>query len=216
MWPKMPAKPPGDVALLLAVGGVEQDVADLVGRQRCHLLGADDEHDPAAAAVDRVAARWIAAEPVAQAFSTRIAGLKRNAGSASSAKDAGKLLLLEAAEIADKDRIDIGEADAGMLAPPHGRCAAISVSRSSSSSLPKREWAKPMIAAMTDPSSSRLFADTTRNPLGRFGVEPVGLDLLQVQKMSTNSLPKYSLSIGRARRHRSRHTSSGNVLARFS
>ena len=53
--------------------------------------------------------------PVAQAFSTRVAGLKRSAGSASSAKAAGKALFLEAAEIADIDRIDVGKADAGML-----------------------------------------------------------------------------------------------------
>ena len=37
------------------------------------------------------AASCTAAEPVAQAFSTRVAGLKRSAGSASSAKEAGKL-----------------------------------------------------------------------------------------------------------------------------
>src|SRR6476620_7204903 len=54
---------------------------------------------------------------------------------------------------------------------------AISVSRSSSSSLPKREWAKPMIAAMAGP-----LLDSSQIPfeiaLRWLGAEPVGLDLL--------------------------------------
>ena len=65
----------------------------------------------------------MAAEPVAQAFSTRVAGLKRKSGCGIEREGGRKGLLLEAAEIADIDRIDVLEGDAGIARPPHARRA---------------------------------------------------------------------------------------------
>ena len=56
---------------------------------------------------------WTAAEPVAQAFSTRVAGLKRRAGSAWSTSELVKSCGDEAAvEVAEPDLVDLGRARA--------------------------------------------------------------------------------------------------------
>ena len=102
------------VALLLAIGGVEQDVAD---RRAGRARSSSRRRPPARSGCCRAAISFspmrIAAEPVAQAFSTRVAGRKRSAG-VGERQRGRKALLLEAAEIADIDRADLGRRDAGI------------------------------------------------------------------------------------------------------
>ena len=67
-------------------------------------------------AARKSSAPWMAAVPVAQAFSKRVIGLKRSSGMDCSTSEDGKALLREAlAEDADEAGVDLGGLDAGIV-----------------------------------------------------------------------------------------------------
>ena len=90
---------------------------------------------------------WMAAEPVAQAFSTRVAGVKRSSGTARATREAWKSclenpLLKEPRKIAS---ISCGPTSACLRQSP--TTSAISSSAPAASDLPNLEWAQPIMQA---------------------------------------------------------------------
>ena len=129
------------VALLLTVGGIKR-MSPISAPGAVVIFSAPTTSTKRLCRAAMSFSPWrIAAEPVAQAFSTRVAGRKRSAGSIS-ARDADKALFLEAAEIADIDRIDLRRRKPG-VADRSAAVPAIRLSRSSPSSFPNFVCAHP-------------------------------------------------------------------------
>jgi hypothetical protein len=137
-----------DATLGLEVGGGEQDLAHARAGVAVIFSTPITSVTRPRLAARKSSAPWMAAEPVAQAFSSRVAGLKRSSGTAWNTSEDGKSCCWKPPLKVPRKMASTscGSRPASAIASRATRPMSASAS-GASSSLPKRLWAQPMMAA---------------------------------------------------------------------